>query len=270
MRSIANASLNLGLLNAPIKLFPASSNLSEVKFNLCGPEGEDVEQVYRIKGADTIVGTRADCERKFDDHLIKKETIEKVEEESLKDKVQGAIVDLKKTMAIEGFIPVKNIPFERTTDRYYIGPGKGSDQALATIQKAMEKKKLAAVTKYCLRGRQGCFVLFMQDGVMNAVRLAFAASINEVTDEVRVESAPTKPHVDAAITLIEEYVDEDAKVLSEMTDTLVARKQELVEQASAGKAIELTPVKSADGQGDLMDILKADLARVKKGEKVAA
>lgn len=267
MRSVGNTTLSLGLLNAPVKLYPATTS-QDFAFKMCGPEGEPVEQVYRITGTDEIVGTSADCGRSYEGRPIDRAQIETINGESLKEEVDGVVVDLKETMGIQRFIPVKSIPFERVTGWYYVGPGKGSDQALATIIKAMEKKKLAAVTKYCLRGRQGCFVLFVRDGVLNAVRMTFAPDINEVTNEIRVESEPVKAHVDAAITLIEEYSDEDAAVLDTMEDTLVAKKRALTEAILADEDYEPVEV-NARPAVDLMDAISAEIDRVKE-EKVAA
>lgn len=266
MRSISNTQLSLGVLNAPIKIYPAASNRQDVKFKLCGPKGEPVEQVYRIVGTDKIVGTSSDCERQVDDFLINKDSLAQIESESYIDND----VNLKEAMNIQKFIPLKGVPFERATGRYYIGPGNGSSVGFATIVKAMEKKRLAAVAKFVLKGRQSCFVLFVRDGILNAIKLTFSADIEEPTHEVSEYNAAPKQHVDMAVQLIEAYVDQDAQVLDEMEDTLIPKKQALVEQARSGKAIEPTtiapPTTSAP---DLMDQLQAELERV-KGERVAA
>lgn len=271
MRSIGNTTLSLGLLNAPVKIYPATGS-EDIEFNLCGPKGEEVEQVYRIVGTDTIVGGRDECGRSYEDHKVDLADIEAIKEESLVDEVDGVPVNLKDVMAIQRFIPVKEIPYERVTNHYYIGPGKGSDQALATIIKAMERKKVAAVTKYCLRGRQGVFVLYVKDGVLNAVRLHFAADLRDPTDEVRVQTTAAKAHVDAAIALIGEYVDDHAGFLDSLDDTLVAKKQALIKQVVAGKPIDRTEVVAPGSGVDLMDALieQTKKARAKKPKKVAA
>lgn len=46
MKSIQNTSLSCGLLNAPVKIFPATGEEPEVRFNFCTPDGDPVEQIY--------------------------------------------------------------------------------------------------------------------------------------------------------------------------------------------------------------------------------
>lgn len=268
MRSIGNTTLSLGLLNAPVKIFAATGS-EDVDFKLCGPEGEEVEQVYRVKGTDTIIGGREECQRQFDGFLVNPDDIDAIKEESLVDEIDGVPVNLKESMTIQRFVPVKSIPFERVTARYYLGPGKGSDQALATIIKAMEKKKIAAVTKYCLRGRQGVFVLYVEDGILNAVRLHFASELRPVTDEIKTQSVANKAHVDAAVALISEYSDDDAAVLDTLQDTLIAKKQALIDQVVAGEPIERTELVKPGSGVDLMDALIAQTEEARK-KKVAA
>ena len=86
-----------------------------------------------------------------------------------------------KKLNINSFIPLDKVPFNRVTGWYYVGndPKNGDIEAFATIVQAMDQKKLAAVTKWVPRTRQEMLVLYVQDGMMFAVSVAFAASVQE-------------------------------------------------------------------------------------------
>lgn len=272
MRAIASSSLSLGLLNAPVKIYNATSDISDIRFKLCDEGGREVEQVYRVKDTDEIVGGKAECHRMFDGRVIDQQNIDAIKDESLKEEVDGEVIDLKASMQIQKFIPLKEVPFERVTGWYYIGPDKkkGNTQAFDTLLAALKKSKRAAVVKYCLRDRQAMFVLYERDGILNAVKVAFSHSINEVNDDVRGEGNAPKAHVEMATQLIDAYTDEKAEILNSMEDTLIERKNALVDKVMQGKKVEPKAVSEKPAH-DLMDALTESVEQAKgKKEKVTA
>lgn len=258
MRATASTTINFGLVNVPVQLFKATKG-SDVSFNMCAPDGSPVEQVYRKKGTDEIVGTAKDCGKSIDGFQIDKETVKAIEEESKTEDGKN----LKK-LNISTFIPLSSVPFNRVTNWYYVGnnPKEGDPEALATIVKAMDEKNLAAVTKWVPRTRQEMLVLYVQDGLMYAVGVSFAADIQEppatVADVAKVK--PNQELVDMAITFIDQHVDESAKDIEEMSDGAIAKRMALVEAVKNGEAIEVTPVIEEPTSGeDLMAKLKASI-----------
>jgi non-homologous end joining protein Ku len=272
MKAISSASLNLGVLNAPIKIYSAASDKSDIRFKLCDESGQEVEQVYRVKGTDTIVGTRNECGKSYNGHVIDKNAIKDAEEESVIDTVNGTEVDLKKGMHIESFISVKDIPFERVTGHYLIGPDqKQTDTAFATIVGAMKKTKSAAVAKHVLKGRQSLFVMYVEKDeasgadVLHAVKLCYADTLNAAGEEVTEYTKPDKAYVDQAVKLIEAYTDPEAKVLVEAKDSLVEKKRALVDKVAAGEAVKVTNIDSKRKDApDVMDAITAEIERAKK------
>lgn len=259
-KSIANTTISFGQITAPVKVYPATSS-SDVSLKLCGPNGEPVEQVYRLKDdPDTVLGSRAKCEKSFNDRLIPKEEVAAAEAASLIEEIDGEEVNLKETIKIQKFIPLSKVPFDRATGAYYLGadPKAGSIEALALIQKALAKKKVAGVAKFILRGRQKQFVIYSQDGVLHFVAISFASDKNVVTDEITLQSKVSvdKSLVDLAEKLIEADLDKDATIVNELSDTLVERKRELL---GAGQPIEVKEVKSVSVGESLADALAASL-----------
>ena len=258
MKATASTTLSFGLVNAPVQLFKATSN-PDVTFNLCAPDGSPVEQVYRKKGSDDIVGTSKDCGKMHDGFQIDKEVLKAIDTET---KQEGG-KSLKK-LNINSFIPLDKVPFNRVTGWYYVGndPKNGDIEAFATIVQAMDQKKLAAVTKWVPRTRHQMIVLYVQDGMMFAVSVAFAASVQEPpvtsTDPAKVKVDPAV--VDMAITFIETKVDEEASDLEQMTDNAVTKRKAMVEAVKNGETVQVADVEEEAPAGeDLMAKLKASI-----------
>lgn len=258
MRATASTSINFGVINVPVQLFKATKS-NDVRFNMCAPDGSPVEQVYRKKGTEEIVGTAKDCGKAIDGFQIDPDVVKAIDSEC---KLEDG-KDLKK-LNISSFIPLDKVPFNRVTNWYYVGndPKNGNPEALATIVKAMEQKNLAAVTKWVPKTRQEMLVLFVQDGLLYAVAVSFAADIQEapatVTDVAKFKAEDEV--VEAASAFIDMKVDESAADLDTMQDGAVAKRMELVEAVKQGEAIEVTTVVEEPTAGeDLMAKLKASI-----------
>lgn len=260
MKSIANTSLNLGLVSVPIQVFKATSS-KDVSFSLCGPEGEAVEQVYRVTGTDRIIGTRNDCSRSYDGFKLDDDAITAIADAAKMEDGK----DLK-ALNISAFIPLSKVPFNRVTGWYFIGsnPKGGNISGFATIVKAMEKKKMAAVVKWVPRTRQEMMVLYVQKGILYGVSVSFAADVQEAAEPVtsHTDIKPDKALLDVAEQLIDTYVDKDAAVLDEMADSSVEKKLSLIEAARAGTPIEANAPEPAP-TGDLFAALQASLDNAK-------
>jgi len=258
MRATASTSINFGLVNVPVQLFKATKS-NDIRFNMCAPDGSPVEQVYRKKGTDEVIGTAKDCGKSIDGFQIDPEVVKAIDTEC---KHEGG-KDLKK-LNISSFIPISKVPFNRVTNWYYVGndPKNGDPEALATIVKAMDQKGLAAVTKWVPKTRQEMLVLYVQDGLLFAVGVSFTADIQDAPATVG-DVAKVKPNdelVEMATVFIDKHVDESASDIANMQDGAVAKRTELVEAAKNGEAIEVTAVTDEQTPGeDLMAKLKASI-----------
>jgi DNA end-binding protein Ku len=266
MKSVQNTSLSIGLLNTPVKIFAAGSKEKEVRLNLCGPKGEPVEQVYRIKGSDEIVD-RDNLQKSYDGHMIDPTDLQNAEAASCLDEDGN---DLKQ-IRVESFVPLKDVPFERATGLYYIGPNQkgGSAESLMTLIEGMKKKKVAAIAKVVLRSRQKILALYVKEDILHAVCLNFKANLNLREDsELRQDVKLKKPVIDMMSELIESATG-DVSVIDEIEDTFVARKSELVAAAAKGEKVKTPEAKESVGD-DLMDQLQRSINATKKKEKVSA
>jgi non-homologous end joining protein Ku len=55
MKAIANTTIRLGLINLPVQVCSAEESGTDIRFNMAGPNGEQLEQRYCVKGTTTLV-----------------------------------------------------------------------------------------------------------------------------------------------------------------------------------------------------------------------
>lgn len=172
------------------------------------------------------------------------------------------------TFAVEEFIPVSAIPWERATDTYFLAPqrGKGgaaSAKAMALLNRAMRKAKKAGVMKICLTKRQYLAVVYAKGDALFVTLLAWAEDWAQA-DEANVLAgvAVDAAQVDMAVTLIEALATDDAQTaLDSKVDDLRVEKAALVEAAKAGKPVKAKAKKVAsEDPSGLEALLAASLA----------
>lgn len=261
MKSVANTTITFGQVVAPVKLFSAASSTVDPKPSLCGPEGQEVSQVYRLKeDPDTIIGPRSECSKIFNGRLVDEAEVKAAEAASLIEEIDGEEVNLKETIRIQRFVPLSKVPFNRATASYYLGADakRGGLEELALIHKALAKKKVAGVAKFVVRGRQKEFVIYADGNTLNAVALTFASEWNQPNDDVVLHTkiSVDKNLVDLATKLIDADLDKDGAILDDLTDTLIERKVALL---NAGEPIEVKEAAAPSAGESLADALAASL-----------
>lgn len=281
MKSIKNTTLSCGLLNAPVKIFAASGKEPEVSFNLTTPSGDPVEQIY-VEREDEIIQKWVDDRRmvrafdydklgrSYNGTSINQADLTAAEKESLTTE-DG--IDLQH-INIESFIPLKDVPFERATKLYYLGPDpKVSTKSFCTFREALKKRKAAGIAKVVLRSRQIILAVYVKDDIMHAQVLCFAQTMNDRSDsELHADAEVKKSEVLMMGNLIDAMMD-DASVIDGITDTYVEAKRELVEKLIDGQPVaKEKKSKKATTKADdsLMDSLEASVKAANARKKAKA
>lgn len=242
MKAIRKTMLSCGLLNAPVKIYAAAGTEPEIRFNLCGPNGEPVDQVYipheeesEYRWADdekteriVQIFSKGELGSSYNGTMISQADLAIADEDSMEDENGN---DLS-TIQIERFVPIKSVPSERGIGLYYIGPDKALEgKSFETFKAALKRKRVAGIAKVVVRKRQMLLAIYERDGVVMAQRLNFFDTLTP-RDNVDLTDSRVKVRKDEVSmmgNLIDAYMT-DADEIDGMKDSYVEAKREIVEK----------------------------------------
>lgn len=142
---------------------------------------------------------------------------------------------------IDHFIPLKDVPFERVMDAYFLAPADGHNvKPLVLLAKVLRKTKKAGAFKLVKTSRQYLAVVYEKDGGLIVNTLAYAgdfAAVREAAEALERQGTKVKPaEVEMGVQLIETLAA-DADVLDSFEDDLIPLKADLVERALKGQEL---------------------------------
>lgn len=271
--TVSTTTLEIGparLFSIPIKIRKVSVK-KDITLDRASPDGNPLGRVEIDKVTGETV-EYADVKRgKFDGesfHEIPADMLTAIEEQTKLD-----------SLAVEHFIPLKDLPFERANDAYFLAPD-GNARPLRLLYEALVKSKKAGVGKLVFRSRQQPFVIYPAHGGLFMLTLSFASDFAEASEAGTAISGVEVPKDQVALALeLVETLATEAEVLDGFEDDLLPLKAELVERALAGQRIEsrAKETKAVVAHDNLMDSLKASVAeaqatkaKAKPRKKVAA
>ncbi len=254
LRPITTATVSLGLVVIPVKLFGATESSRAVRFH----------QVHRPCG--TRVKYRYYCPT--DDRLVERDEIDKGYEFSkgrfvLFSEEELSALNAESTDVIEiaEFVPAGEVDplyFERS---YFLGPDKGGGRPYHLLAAAMDRTRRVALARYAARGKNYLVMLRALEGGLVMHRLRFADQLRRLAD-VPIDEAPELPaaELDLAIQLIESRAAETFHPET-YEDEVRNKLWGLVESKIQGDEIVGAPEAVPQAHiVDLMEALKASLA----------
>lgn len=194
---------------------------------------DDVQRgVFRVKPNKSKKQTWADFAP------IKVEDLEVIEEVT---KIDNFVID--------HFVPLRDVPFSRVTDAYFLAPAEGmSARPLALLAKALRRTKRAGVFKLVKTTRQYLAVVYEQDGGLIVNTLVYSGDFGAVREAAEVldrQDAKVRPaEVEMACALIEALAS-DASVIDSFEDDVIPLKADLVERALKGEPLPKSKDKAA-------------------------
>lgn len=284
-RSVLNTTLEFGLVSVPIKVMPVESK-QEVDLDnaiaLTEITGAKISTVYHAcsqllidavtklaiaRDGATFVKGRFESKPDKDDRSTWSD-FKAIDPDALAAIKAETKLD---AFAIEGFIPMAEVPTERVKGCYFLAPEKGMGKQLKLLHDALAATNRAGILKIALKERQHPAVVYAKNGGLFMNTLAWAEDFqtaNEAGDAFA--GAEVAPNMLAmAMTLIEQ-MELDADALDGLTDDLRPKKEALLEAALAGETIEVTPKEDPkESAGDLMAKLEASLAAAGPKAKAA-
>jgi len=262
-RSLWSGSIRFGLVNVPVKLYPAVKP-QEVRFHLlhdadgariqqkrvCTSDGEEVPWEHIAKGYEVaphryVMVTPAELKR-FDPEGT------------------GSI-------EISDFVEASEIDPVRQDATYYLAPDRGAARSYALLLEAMKRSKKVAVAQVVLRTRQHVCALRPMGKALVLSTLLYADEVIPVSRIGELESLDTKAdprELEMAVKLVESLSSRfDPR---RYKDSYREKVLALLEKKARGEAIEAPPpAKEPSKVINLADALQASLekARNRVGER---
>src|SRR6185369_2337304 len=261
-RGLWKGAISFGLVNVPVELFSAEKRSSELDLTMLDKRdlapvgykrynkstGEDVPWAEIVKG----------YEYDDDQYVVLSD-----------EDFRRANVEASKTVDIQAFVDLEDIPPLYFETPYYLAPGKRGEKAYALLRDAMKKAGKAGIATVVIRTRQYLAAVMPQDDVLLMDTLRYADEIR-AADELGVPSGALRhkasaKELDMALRLIDDMSEKwrPEKFKDTYRDDLMARIKEKIKQ---GQTEELTAPETGEKEParadviDLMALLKKSVA----------
>jgi DNA end-binding protein Ku len=246
-RSIGNATISFGLVSVPVSLYSASESSATVSFNMLHKScGSRLKQQYVCSKEGGIVEK---------DDITKGQYVTFTPEEikALDEKATNSI-------DIAEFVPLDAVDRMYLDKVYYLGPDKGGDRAYRLLGEALKVTGRAAVGQYSARGKQHLVLVRPLDGVLVMEQLHYAAELKPVAEVPHPETPVKEQELALARQLIEQSSTEEFRP-ENYRDTVRERVLEAIQRKVEGQEITADEAPAEPKIIDLMDALKASLAK---------
>lgn len=260
-RELWKGTINFGLVNIPVSLYPAEDR-QELSFTMLDKRdlapigykrfnkntGDEVPYQQIVKGYEWEDGQYV---------LLDKEDFKR------------ANVEATQSVDIVGFVEAEAIPPYYYESPYYLAPGKHGEKGYALLREVLERTGRIGVANVVIRTRQHLAALYPQDGRLVLNTLRYDNELRDA-DDIKVpegsKAAKAQPReVQMAERLVEDMVMEWDP--SQFHDTYRDDLMKLIEQKAEGKlkAAPKERVPKASNVVDFASLLEKSLAARKKG-----
>lgn len=269
-RAIWSGAISFGLVNVPVELFPAQKRSSELDLTMLDKRdlapvgykrynkstGEDVPWAEIVKGYEYQDGR----------YVVLSD-----------EDFRRANVEASKTVDIQAFVDLEDIPPFYFETPYYLSPGKRGEKAYALLRDALRKSGKAGVATVVIRTRQYLAAVMPYEDVLMMNTLRYADELKAAADlsiaAAALHARASAKELDMALRLIDDMAEkwQPEKFKDTYRDDLLARIEEKVK---AGQTEEITPPEKGRKEPggaeviDLMALLKKSVERKQeKSEK---
>ncbi len=259
-RTIWKGSLNFGLVNVPVGLYPATQDKT-IHFNQLEAGTSDR---IRYKKVNERTGKEVEAGR-----IVKGFDLGGGEYVILTDdELAAAEPERSRLIEITDFVDLDEIDpvFYRTT--YYLAPeGEAAGKAYALLRQVMQASKKVAIGTLVMRNKEYPVAIRPDDEVLKLETMYFADEIRSPKKELPDlpdASEVTEREIAMAKLLLESMESEWDP--SRYHDTHRQKVEELVEAKQQGNEIVVGSTEpSATNVADLMDVLSASIKSIKGG-----
>jgi DNA end-binding protein Ku len=249
-RALWSGAISFGLVNAPVRMYPAIQE-HDVHFHLL--HAKSGARVHYKK----VAGTQS--REVPDDQIVKGYEVSDGEYVTLTpEELAAAHVEGDKVIEIHDFVPLEEIDpilFERP---YRLGPDEGAERVYSLLARALETSGLVGVGTFVFHDRDQLACLRVKDGVLLLERMYFADEIRDTGDiEPKGKRPVDKRELQLAVDLIERMKGpfDHAAYRDHYRDRLMA----IVDKKRKGETISAPQAEQRRAPDDLMAALEASL-----------
>ncbi len=263
-RSIATATISFGLVSVPVNIFSSSESKASVSFNMLHKKCSTRLKQQYICPKDNEIVSRTDTVKGYEFAKDQYVVLSPEELKALEEKATS-------TIDVIEFVPLAEVDREYLEKVYYLGPDKGGDRAYRLLAAALKESGKAALGQYAARGQQHLVLLRPLDGRLVMEQLHYSDEVRP-TSEVPIPEGEVKDaELKLALMLIDQTSNEKFEP-SKYKDTVRERVMETIQKKVDGQDITTGANIETGGDKiiDLMEALKASLAKSKKAEETSA
>jgi DNA end-binding protein Ku len=172
-----------------------------------------------------------------------------------------ANVDASKTVDIQAFVDLKDIPPLYFETPYYLAPGKRGEKAYALLRDAMKKAGKAGIATVVIRTRQYLAAVLPQDDVLLMDTLRYADEIR-APDELGVPNGAlhhkaSPKEIDMALRLIDDMSEKwrPEKFKDTYRDDLLARIKDKIKQGQTEEITQPEKGEKAPAKAEVIDLM---------------
>jgi DNA end-binding protein Ku len=252
-RPIASANISFGLVSVPVGLYSASESSANVSFNMLHKKcGTRLKQQYICPKEDVVV-EKDDIAKGYEFSKGQYVTFSPEEIKALDEKATNSI-------DIAEFVPLSAVDRIYLEKVYYLGPDKGGDRAYRLLGEALKTTGRAALGQYSARGKQYLVLVRPLDGVLVMEQLHYQPDLRSAADVPH----PDTPVKEAELALAKQLIEQsstDEFHPENYRDTVRERVLDAIQQKVEGQEITAEEAPAETKIIDLMDALKASLAK---------
>lgn len=251
MHSIWTGTISFGLINIPVKLFPA---VQESTLDLDMLDSKDHSNI-KFKRVNESTGKEVAYE-----NIVKGYKLEKgyviLEDEDF----EAADAIKTKTIEIINFVNEQEIDSIYYEQPYYLEPEKSAMKAYALLRDALQLSGKVGVTTFVLKNKEGLAILKPYKNVIVLNRIRFSQELRDPSELKLPPVSKTKSkEMDMADKLVNQLTEKFN--IAKYKDTYTSKLLKIIKEKSKGKKVSIPKTKTVHKQSDnLMNMLKASLS----------